>query len=167
MARAAQRGFTLFELLVSMAVAVVLLAVVLPSFNDWIGDRRLRLAAQSLADSLQLVRSEAVSSGHPSTLLVATSGELGQHWVARGEGSCTTLRCLHWRAAADIAVSRVDAVKQAVEFDRDGQPQQDSSRAVCLTVNDRLAAKPGYAVWLRPTGSAQLAAIPAGELACQ
>ncbi len=167
MGRTAQRGFTLLELLVTMAAAVVLLAVALPAFNDLIGDRRLRLAAQSLADSLQLVRSEAVNSGYPSTLLIASSGELGQRWLARGEGGCATLRCLHWRAAADMVVSRADAVTQAVEFDRDGRPQQDSDRVVCLTVGDRLPAKPAYTVWLRPSGSVQLAAIPLGELACQ
>jgi prepilin-type N-terminal cleavage/methylation domain-containing protein len=167
MAASSQRGFTLFELLVTMTVAVALFAVALPSFNELISDRRLRLVAESLAESLQLVRSEAINSGYPASLLLAASGEVGSQWVGAEVVRCSAQRCLQWRAAADITVSRQDLASGQVEFDRDGRPLDDSGAAVCLAVGYPDIERVSYSVALRPSGSPQLLRLPSGQLACQ
>ncbi|HEX2830954.1 MAG TPA: GspH/FimT family pseudopilin [Burkholderiales bacterium] len=53
-------GFTIFELIVSMAVAAVLAALALPSFAEFIDDNRLRGVATELVSDLNLARAEAI-----------------------------------------------------------------------------------------------------------
>lgn len=54
------RGFTLLELLVTMAVAGILLSVGVPSFSDAIKESRLSTQYNAMVGSLYLARSEAV-----------------------------------------------------------------------------------------------------------
>jgi len=58
--RAGERGFTLLELLVVLVIAGLLLAVVPPAAGRGSDRARLRGAAQELAGSLALARSEAI-----------------------------------------------------------------------------------------------------------
>lgn len=54
------RGFTLIELMVTLAVAVILLALAVPSFNDFFDKARVRGAADQVASMLATARGEAV-----------------------------------------------------------------------------------------------------------
>lgn len=56
----AARGFTLVELLVTMAVLALLLASALPNYGEFIRNSQIRTAAQSIENGLQIARSEAV-----------------------------------------------------------------------------------------------------------
>ena len=58
--KTAVTGFTIFELIVSMAVAAVLAALALPSFAEFIDDNRLRGVATELMSDLNLARGEAI-----------------------------------------------------------------------------------------------------------
>lgn len=58
--RTAVAGFTIFELIVSMAVAAILGALALPSFAEFIDDNRLRGVATELMSDLNLARGEAI-----------------------------------------------------------------------------------------------------------
>lgn len=57
------RGFTLVELLATLAVAAVLLAVAVPSFNHLIISNRLTAQANDVVNRLAQARSEAVKRG--------------------------------------------------------------------------------------------------------
>jgi type IV fimbrial biogenesis protein FimT len=54
------RGFTLLELMVTIAVLAILLAIGVPTLTDFIRESRVVSAANELLFNLQLARSEAV-----------------------------------------------------------------------------------------------------------
>ena len=53
-------GFTLIELLVGLAIVSILIVSALPSYSAWIQNTKIRNAAESVQNGLQLARSEAV-----------------------------------------------------------------------------------------------------------
>ncbi len=55
-------GFTIFELLVVMAIAVLLAAVTLPPFSNWVAALRVEMAAAEVAGALQMARLYAARS---------------------------------------------------------------------------------------------------------
>lgn len=57
------RGFTLLELLTAVAVAVILITLGVPAFQDMIINNRLRAQANTLISALHLTRSEAIKRG--------------------------------------------------------------------------------------------------------
>ncbi len=53
-------GFSLVELLVTVAVFGIMLALAMPSFSIWIQNAKVRTTAESILNGLQLARGEAV-----------------------------------------------------------------------------------------------------------
>jgi type IV fimbrial biogenesis protein FimT len=64
----AQSGLTLIELMVTLAVAIVLLAVGIPLFDTMRVNNRSTAEANNLATAINLARSEAVKRGTAVTL---------------------------------------------------------------------------------------------------
>lgn len=82
------RGFTLIELMVTVAIAAILIVVVAPSFSEAIMGNKLASFANNFVASAQLARSEAIKrnatvrvcrSADGSTC--ATSGTWQQGWI--------------------------------------------------------------------------------------
>jgi prepilin-type N-terminal cleavage/methylation domain-containing protein len=59
--RAADRGFSLVELIVVLALLGLVVLVGMPALDDWLERYRVRTAAQNLAADMQLQRMRAVS----------------------------------------------------------------------------------------------------------
>lgn len=55
-----QRGMTLIELSVTIAIAAILVAIAVPSFKVMLANSQIRTGAQALHDGLQLARVEAI-----------------------------------------------------------------------------------------------------------
>jgi type IV fimbrial biogenesis protein FimT len=56
----AQRGFSLVEILVGLAIFAILTTSALPAYSVWIQNTKIRNAAESVQNGLQLARSEAI-----------------------------------------------------------------------------------------------------------
>lgn len=55
-----QRGFTVVEMMVAVAILGLMLLVAMPSIGTWLANIRIRNTAESLQNGLQLARNEAV-----------------------------------------------------------------------------------------------------------
>lgn len=71
-----QRGFTILELMITLAVAGILSTLAFPSFVTMTKNNRLTTQANDFILALNLTRSEAVKRGTPTTI-TSTSGNSG------------------------------------------------------------------------------------------
>lgn len=91
------RGFTLIELMVTLAVLGILLGLAAPSFYNATLGSKLGSFANDLVGSVHLARSEAIKRNSIVTLCVSidgttcTSGDWAQGWIV-AVGSTTLLR---------------------------------------------------------------------------
>jgi type IV fimbrial biogenesis protein FimT len=80
-----QGGFTLIELMFTVLVLAVLLAVGIPNFRDFLRNSRMAAQANDLLSALNLTRSEAVKRRAPVTLCVGTTncaaGDFEDGWL--------------------------------------------------------------------------------------
>lgn len=62
------KGFTLLELMVGIAILAILISIAVPSYNEQIAANRVRYDADNVVTALQLARSEAVTRQLPVTV---------------------------------------------------------------------------------------------------
>ncbi|MEQ8483268.1 MAG: GspH/FimT family pseudopilin [Pseudomonadales bacterium] len=92
-ARPAPSGFTIVELMVSLAVAAILIGFALPAFNDFVDQRRMASRINDLVLAINYARSEAARRGGPvsvQALAPAADNEWGGGYcVVEGDpGNC-------------------------------------------------------------------------------
>ena len=68
------RGFTLIELMITLAIAVILLTVGIPSFSEIIKNNRLTTEINELVTSLNLGRTESIKRGIDVTICKSNTG---------------------------------------------------------------------------------------------
>jgi len=69
-----EAGFTLIELIITLAVAIILMSVAVPSFNTAIKNNRLATQTNQLVSALNTARSEAVSRSAQVTMCRTSNG---------------------------------------------------------------------------------------------
>lgn len=88
------RGFSLIELVVTVAIVGVLLALAAPRFAEYLRNVKLRTSAEMFLTSVQLARSEAIRMNTPVEFLLTTADPLpanvgaasaanGTNWMVR------------------------------------------------------------------------------------
>lgn len=60
MTRTAQGGFNLIEIMVSLTVLAILIALGAPSFGEWLQNQQIRAATEALVNGMQVARGEAI-----------------------------------------------------------------------------------------------------------
>ena len=83
-----QQGFTLFELIITLAIAAIVVGMAAPSFSNMIQDNRLSGQSLDLVAALNLARSEAIKRRVQVTLCKSANeqnctnaGDWGQGWI--------------------------------------------------------------------------------------
>lgn len=146
------RGFTLVELMVTLAVAAILLAIAAPSFKRVIVSTNLADVNNALAGDLAYARTEAVSR-QTSIAVTASAGSWQNGWKvavpASGATAATVLR-VHAAIPAQYVVSASSA---GVTYKAQGLPA--STSGACFTISPKPATngQPRY-----------LQVLPAGML---
>jgi type IV fimbrial biogenesis protein FimT len=158
-----QRGVTLIELAVVLAVVAILFATAAPSFSTWVHNVQIRTATESVQNGLQLARAEAIrrnrsvmfwlTSTSTADWLVGCANPVGAGTVPEQPGDCpgtltnatpTPSNYIQRQAAADqqtalpqITVAPAGATN--VTFNSVGLviPNVDGSASITqITVND-------------------------------
>lgn len=84
-----KNGFTLIELIVTIAVAAILIGIAIPSFRNLIVSNRLNTISTEMVSAISFARSESVKRNSPivlcraasSTATACASGDEWTHWV--------------------------------------------------------------------------------------
>lgn len=115
-----QRGFSLVEALVVVALAGLLASVAVPGFGALLERKRLEGSAQQLAADLHWVRSEALARNEALRLSLYTTTDGSCVLVHSGnrsdcrcdgsgpalcEGDATALKTSHWPASQGLSVT--------------------------------------------------------------
>ena len=74
--RPGDRGFTLIELMIAVAVIAIIIVIAAPSFRDMVLMQRLRSITAQLMTDLQFARNEAVSRGTLLRLSFRTNADM-------------------------------------------------------------------------------------------
>jgi len=163
-----QRGLTLIELMITIVIASVLLAIAAPAFQQVVESNRLRTETNKLLTGLNLARSEAVKRNTDVTLCPGTSdtacdGDLKDGWVISMEPNDPNELVREFDGLGnDYAITGTDGttVTGAVVFSPDGSipaavtwmicpPDRDVdfARAVRVNVVGRPAVTNAEAGW--------------------
>lgn len=160
-------GFSLLELMVAVTVALVLLALAVPAFNDLVASNRIRSDTHLLASALQLGRSEAIKQNQTLVLcnanaeLTACSGQGGQ-WLgfvlADMAEPATVLSAGHFSTHASVSFAPAQLRFNPQGFFRTAanQPLNDQFE-LCPTPNG-----PGRMLRLWSAGRTEISLNPCG-----
>ena len=86
------RAFTLIELMITLAILAILLAIAAPSFRDTIQNNRTQTISNDLTTALQFARSEAVKRGvrvdicRRNENACADAADWGNGWLVKVNG---------------------------------------------------------------------------------
>lgn len=83
-------GFTLVELMITVAILAILLVAGIPSFREWLRNTHIRTAAESIQNGLRYARGEASSRGANVRFEFVSSGAGWTVCELAGKTSCTS-----------------------------------------------------------------------------
>ena len=144
-----QTGFTLLELMVVVAIAGIMMAIGVPSFQNITTTNRIAANTNELITALNLARSEAVKRSAAVSVcksadgaICTTSGDWDQGWIVYVDSNDEVLRVFESLGSNTTLTSDGDVVTYnglgaldhgAVSFDLEVQ-SGSTTRTSCLSV---------------------------------
>lgn len=146
------RAFTLIELMITLAILAILLAIAAPSFRDTIQNNRTQTIANDLTTALQFARSEAVKRGvrvdicRRAANACADAVDWGNGWLVKVNGG-DVLRV--WEAVGDR--DSVSGPNETLTYRPNGLLTKATDSAFTVAF-DNCTGKPQYTIALTATG---------------
>lgn len=81
------RGFTLIEVLIALALVAILGTMAVPAFQHWTQNTQIRNAAEGILNGMQIARGEAVHSNTPIQIILNS----GSGWTIAAVATPTTI----------------------------------------------------------------------------
>lgn len=140
-ARGHGAGFTMIELMITVALASILLAVAVPSFNQMIVSGRLTAQTNEMVAALSLARSEAIKRNANVTLCRADNNSTNcvtatgawQNWIIRTTAG-TVVRQGNVNTFAGTLVMRSTLVNDQIVFGPDGLARTGNAMVADQTI---------------------------------
>ncbi len=167
----APKGFSLLELVITLAIAAIVVGVAAPSFSSMIQDNRLSSQSRDIISALNLARSEAIKRGTRVALCKSanssdctTDGNWAQGWIvfvdgdedqARDDDDETILR-VHGSLAGNNSLIGNHNVANYIAYAPDGRSVQAGTLSLCDSRKDN---DKGRAIRISFTGRVMLTSI--------
>jgi type IV fimbrial biogenesis protein FimT len=128
-----QRGFSIVEIAVALAVLGIGLAFAMPSYTKWIANAQIRNRAESISFGLQQGRAEAIKRGGLVEFLLTTSSPT----AASEDSAVASSTGENWivRAIVDAAAAPTDYAYVSGQFGTEG-----AGTATVAAFNNNLSA---------------------------
>lgn len=120
--RARQRGVSLIEALIVVALIVILLVLALPAGLEWLANGRIRTAGESMLAGLQLARAEAVRRNDRVEFVL----DGGAAWTVRTAAGAVVQQRGAGEGTADVAIAATPNGATRVTFDGLGRQRANA-----------------------------------------
>jgi len=171
------RGYTLIEVVVTLAVLGIVLALATPAFSQWVGNARIRSMAESMQNGLRQARQEAIKQNRAVAFALtaattptcaSTASTAGANWTVctvgnsdiDGAGVTPTPIAVAHAQSTSLAVT---ADFSKVTFNGMGRTDQNETRVIAISNGQacETQARPGdgsrcLKVLLAPAGKVRM-----------
>lgn len=117
--RPVMRGFTLIELVMTVAILGILISLGVPSLVDLVRDQRVKTVVGDLYSSIVYARSEAITRN--ANVVICTSGDWAKGWSVK-TADCSGTALKQQDAITGVQITQLDGTAVGdVTFKRDGR----------------------------------------------
>lgn len=173
-----QKGFSLLELVITLAIAAIVIGIAAPSFSSMIQDNRLSSQSLDFISALNLARSEAIKRGTQVTLCKSndessctTAGNWAQGWIVfvdtdgdntrkAAVGSPEIILRVHGPLSGNNTLTGNRNVAQHIAYIPSGRSNQVGTLSLC---DPRKSDDKSKAIRINFTGRAMVSSVADAE----
>ena len=108
-------GFTLIELVVTLAIAAILIVVALPGLSTWMRNARLRTSAELIQNGLRTAQAEALKQGRQTAFALTASQVLPAQFNANAPPAAVANGAYWYAVSVPFLQNHVDAATNVPE----------------------------------------------------
>lgn len=135
--RHAQRGFTIVELMVTIVLFSILMALAMPSFSTWIRNNKIRTVSDSLQSGLRNAQSEALRRSRQTVFSLTNDKPVSATYTATADGTNWGVNTV---AATGMTGDPSVFVQSGVLTDVGSGVQITGPAAICFNAIGRMVA---------------------------